>query len=79
MAENEQLSESMWTCCDENVYDDAGVIEHLRMHHGLQSLVSTVLPVLSTGCPEWDLDTYEVRVGSMTLYRSVKTYKAVTA
>jgi hypothetical protein len=67
------MIETMWTCCDNEVYDQPGIMAHLASAHGLTSPIrATQKMVQAIDGPGWSLNTYEVRIGEMVLHKSVK-------
>lgn len=68
--------EEMWTCCDEQVYDRPGIFRHLEEVHGLTPPIrSTKALVMAVDGDGWSLNTYDWRIGDLTLHQSVKTTK----
>lgn len=68
------MIETMWTCCDDAVYDDPGLLTHLAMVHGLTSSIRAIAKLVQVlDVTGGSLRTYEVRIGALLLYQSVKT------
>lgn len=64
----------MWTCCGEEVYDQAGIIAHLVKAHGVaRPIVSSRKGVTHLDGPGWSLNTYEHTIGSLVLHQTIKT------
>jgi hypothetical protein len=65
----------MWTCCDEEVYDHAGIVEHLTTVHGVQSpMQASQQMVFSLDGEDFSLNSYEVTIGGLLLHKTVKTW-----
>jgi hypothetical protein len=73
------MVETMWTCCDQEIYDNAGILAHLESVHGLtppiQAISGLVQALDGVG---WTMNTFEVRIGDLLLHKSVKTTKEPT-
>jgi len=68
------VTEVMWTCCDNEVYDHPGIMAHLQSVHGLTPPIQAVSGLVQRlDGPGWALNTYEVRIGELLLHKSVKT------
>jgi hypothetical protein len=65
----------MWTCCDQDVYDHAGIVEHLKAVHGVQSpMRASQQMVFSLDGEGFSLNSYEVTIGDLLLHKTVKTW-----
>lgn len=56
------MTETMWTCCDSEVYDTPGVIEHLRLVHGIEDAGKIRMRqrcVMHVDGEDFSLNTYE--------------------
>ena len=66
--------ETMWTCCDAEIYHHAGIVEHLKTVHGVQSpMKASQAMSMNVDGEEFSLNTYEVTIGDLTLIKTVKT------
>lgn len=71
---NVTQQETMWTCCDEEVYDHAGIVEHLKTVHGLQGPLQSIQTMaMAVDGEEFSLNTYKVTIGDLVLHKTVKT------
>lgn len=67
-------TETMWTCCDQEVYDHDGIIQHLKAVHGLRSpLMMKQRMAMHVDGEEFSLNSYEVTIGELALTKTVKT------
>ena len=67
--------ETMWTCCDEEIYDHAGIVEHLKAVHGVQSpMRASQQMVMAVDGEDFSLNSFEVTIGDLLLHKTVKTW-----
>jgi len=67
------MTETMWTCCDDEVYDTPGIREHLRSVHAFVAPVRIdQRAVLHLDGEGFALNTYECQIGDLTLHKTVR-------
>lgn len=67
------MTEHMWTCCGEEVFDTPGIIKHLTEVHGLPAPHRTErTTVMCLDGPGWFANTYEHKIGGLVLHQTVK-------